>query len=412
MTSAAGRVSAGRYVLDEVIGVGSFATVHRATDDRLDASVVVKILAENHSLNPEVRERFIAEGRALRRVRSPHVVTVFDIGESERQQPFHVLEYADRGTLAERVAALRSGGWTASRQDVLTVARSLAAALEAVHQARLVHRDLSPANVLLRSAPPRDPGHEDSSLVQQDEQLLVADLGMCKDLALNSGLTVAGGTSGYRAPEMLSGPSVIDARADLWSLSALLAWLVDGADLPSELHQALARGMAEDPQDRPEDVAAWLATIEAALAPRPSASPTSTTAAASAPATPTPAAGPARARRPRAVAAVLLAVLLLVGGLALGRFTAGPPDATQTARLAISGPDAVAVGEQAEFTLRSSGVASWTWGLPGGRYVVDATSVTLRPTGPGRATVTVHATDADGTELRAQHRFEVRTDEP
>lgn len=78
-------VCAGRYWLEEVIGVGSFATVHRAVDDRLEDTVVVKILAENHSLNPEVRERFIAEGRALRRVSSPHVVTVHDIGESERQ---------------------------------------------------------------------------------------------------------------------------------------------------------------------------------------------------------------------------------------------------------------------------------------------------------------------------------------
>src|SRR5690625_7532388 len=77
---------AGRYRLEEVIGVGSFATVHRAVDDRLDSRVVIKMLAENHSLNPEIRARFIAEGRSLRKVNDPHVVTVHDIGESERQQ--------------------------------------------------------------------------------------------------------------------------------------------------------------------------------------------------------------------------------------------------------------------------------------------------------------------------------------
>src|SRR5690625_1449370 len=139
----------GRYRLQEVIGVGSFATVHRALDERLDDEVVVKMLAENHSLNPEVRERFIAEGRSLRKVRSPHVVTVHDIGESERQQPYLVLQHADRGTLADRITTLRAQGWVPSAADVLTTARSLAAAVEAVHQANLVHRDLSPGNVPL-----------------------------------------------------------------------------------------------------------------------------------------------------------------------------------------------------------------------------------------------------------------------
>lgn len=117
----------GRYRVGDVIGVGSFATVHRAVDERLDDVVVVKVLAENHSLNPEIRERFIAEGRALRRVASPHVVAVHDIGESDRQQPYLVLEHADRGTLAARVATLRADGWTATPADVLAVARGLAA---------------------------------------------------------------------------------------------------------------------------------------------------------------------------------------------------------------------------------------------------------------------------------------------
>ena len=104
-------MQAGRYQLLEVIGVGSFATVHRARDEHLDDTVVVKILAENHSLNPEIRERFIAEGRSLRRVSSPHVVSVHDIGESDRQQPYLVLAHADRGTLAQRVTELRRRGW-------------------------------------------------------------------------------------------------------------------------------------------------------------------------------------------------------------------------------------------------------------------------------------------------------------
>lgn len=154
----------GHYLLGDVIGVGSFATVYRATDERLDDEVVVKVLAENHSLNPEIRERFIGEGRSLRRVEGSHVVTIYDIGESDRQQPYLVLEHADRGTVRERVAALRRSGWRASREDILAFARPLAAAVDAVHRAQLVHRDLSPGNMLLSTKPSELIGDEASNL--------------------------------------------------------------------------------------------------------------------------------------------------------------------------------------------------------------------------------------------------------
>ncbi|WME23182.1 protein kinase domain-containing protein [Brachybacterium sp. GU-2] len=124
-----------RYRLGGVIGAGSFATVHRARDERLDADVAVKVLAENHSLNPEIRERFIAEGRSLRRVGGRHLVSVHDIDQNERQQPYLVLELADRGSLRRRVEELRAGGWRATAADVLAVARPLAAAVAAVHRA-------------------------------------------------------------------------------------------------------------------------------------------------------------------------------------------------------------------------------------------------------------------------------------
>ncbi|MGD8150315.1 serine/threonine-protein kinase [Ornithinimicrobium sp. Y1694] len=393
----------GRYRLGEVIGVGSFATVHRALDERLDDVVVVKVLAENHSLNPEIRERFIAEGRALRKVRSPHVVTVHDIGESTRQQPFLVLEHADRGTLTDRVKALRQQGWVASSADALSLARPLAGALEAVHEAQLVHRDLSPTNVLLTTDETAETDSVPSAeLVRPDERVVVADLGMCKDLALNSGLTVAGGTAGFRPPEMDGGPSVIDIRADLWSLSSLFDWLVEGADLPHALHDALARSLAPDPQDRHPDARAWLTEVEQALAPPehvgdgeggPVGRHTGSGAGAS-----------SRRWLPLLLAAALL--LGLGGGWLLGR-TTDPPAATQSSRVEIEGPDEVTVGESASFTLRHLGVNSWVWVLPTGQHVADQESVTLSPTGTGRSQVSLLSRDTDGTELRTTHRFTV-----
>src|SRR5699024_9169493 len=175
----------------------------------------------------------------------PHVIAIHDIGESERQQPYLVLQHADRGTLAARVAHLRGQGWAPGRADVLATARALAAAIEAVHRAGLVHRDLSPGNVLLTSAP--HPGGTDpaggagggeldgagAAVVAAGERLVVADLGMCKDLALNSGLTVAGGTAGFRPPEQ-DGPGIIDTRADLWAMSTLLLWMCQQGPHPQE----------------------------------------------------------------------------------------------------------------------------------------------------------------------------------
>lgn len=419
----AGPERLGRYRLEDVIGVGSFATVHRAVDDALEDTVALKVLAENHSLNPEVRERFIAEGRSLRRISSPHVVTVHDIGESERQQPFLVLEHADRGTLADRVQELRHRGWTATPADVLVTAREVAAAIEAVHEAQLVHRDLSPGNLLLTTAPAvglhrarrtdsGDDARADGSVVRPDERLIVADLGMCKDLALNSGLTVAAGTSGFRPPEQSGGAAVVDTRADLWALSAMLTWMCEGTDLPDELTHALRRSMADDPDDRHPDVASWLADIEAALQPPAQPPPEPPTASAtSADATATSAvAPPPRRWRTRALVVALLAAVAfggVIGGVAGSRWLATPASQTSTASLTIDGPDRVTLGEEATFTATTTGLDNWVWTLPSGRHILDEEAITITARTPGSAELVLRGRDADGTHLEVTHRLTV-----
>ena len=401
----------GRYRLEQVIGAGSFATVHRATDDRLQDTVVLKVLAENHSLNPEIRERFIGEGRSLRKVQNPHVITVHDLGETDRQQPYLVLEHADRGTLAERVEQLRASGWRATRADVLTVARQLAEAVGAVHAADLVHRDLSPGNVLLGAAPTEAAEATGAAVVAADEKLVVADLGMCKDLALNSGLTVAGGTSGFRPPEQQGGPAVVDTRADLWAMSALLLWLIEGAELPDAVQNVLTRSLATDPDQRHQDVTAWLADIEAALPDQDDPAAGGAVAAggrggasAEAPAS----SESSRARRRITAAVVVLAlVLALAGGVLIGRWAAVPGSSTDQASVAISGPDQVGVGEAVTFTASVEGVNSWVWTLPDGSHVLDEETVTLTARSGGSAEVVLRARAPDGTPIAAVHRVVV-----
>lgn len=437
-----------RYRLGGVIGAGSFATVHRARDERLDADVAVKVLAENHSLNPEIRERFIAEGRSLRRVGGRHLVSVHDIGQNERQQPYLVLELADRGSLRRRVEELRAGGWRATGADVLAVARPLAAAVAAVHRAQLVHRDLSPGNLLLTSTSgeaARAVGIESSpsAVVRADERLLVADLGMCKDLARSSGLTVAAGTDGFRPPEQ-SRTGTVDIRADIWAMSALLRWLIDDAEMPQALQDVLNRGLSADPAARQAEATEWLAEIEEALALPPPARPTggadSETVGASAAngtagavdgapgadgdAGARPSAAdrttahtttsqsaegsdadvPAASPRRRALLVALPALALGVGlgaGALLG-LDASAPSAAGSSSLEIAGPEEIRVGEQAVFTAEMAGVDSWVWTLPTGEHLVDAQQATLTASGPGRAELVLRARTAKGQELEAR----------
>lgn len=412
----------GRYRLEQVIGTGGFATVHRAVDERLDDTVAVKVLADNHSLDPDIRERFLSEGRILRRIDSHHVVRVHDIGETEMHQPFLVLEYADRGTLARRAAELRSRGWSPRPDDVRVVTRPLASAVEAVHRAQVVHRDLSPRNILLRStmAPRDDPA---SAVVATGERLLLADLGLCKDLAVHSGPTVASGTEGFRAPEQRGPPTRVDARADLWALSALLVWLITGdppdgqpvsttvsaAGFPRALGEALETSLADDPRRRHPDVATWLDAVEAGLAPP----------ARRAPAEPEPPAARPPRRRPVAqvIAAVAVGAALGAGAMLaasgldspatvvtqLGNNQIETVHAVGAARLAIIGPAAVQAGETATFAAEERDVDDWVWLMPDGTITPDAAQVQLRTQSSGVARITLIGTSSAGDRLEAVH---------
>lgn len=412
----------GRYRVDELVGTGAFSTVYKATDERLGATVALKVLAENHSLDPAVRERFLTEARALRRIDSANVVRMYDLDETEGAQPYLALEYADQGTLGDRVAACRGEGWEPLAVDVLTVVRPLANALAAVHGADFVHRDLSPNNVLLRRGPGE--GGSRSGLLAPGERVLLADLGLCKDLAVHSGLTAAGGTHGFRPPEQREGPAEIGFTADLWSLSALTVWLITGkrpdqlretvgavvaAGFPKALGTALATGLADDPGRRQPDVATWLHQVEAALDSRLREDEPSTR-------VPKSAAGRA-GRRP----VVIAAVAGLVVGLAAGPLASliGGPATTDLgdgdvqveqragdAGLAIAGPAEAAVGETVTFTAEADDVADWVWVDPLGElYAGDTVDVT--PTSAGTGTVRLLGVSPDGEILDVTHRFDV-----
>jgi tRNA A-37 threonylcarbamoyl transferase component Bud32 len=428
----------GRYRIREVIGTGGFATVYRATDERLDVDVAVKVLAENHSLDPDVRERFIAEGRRLRLVHSPHVVAVHDLGDTEYAQPYLVLEWADRGDLATRAADVRRDGRAPGPADALAVARTLARALRVLHAHDLVHRDLAPGNVLLRSTTPATPPAADgTTLIAADEHVLLADLGLSKDLAVASGISVAGGTSGFTSPEQRKQGGTVDSRADVWAASALIVWLATGqapdeadqwrwklqdAGWPSQTVPALARGVARRPQDRYPTIDEWLRALERALSPPPEALPDALPVARGA--------SPSASRpwaRPLVVMLAVLAVLLGgVLGVAISSLLERGP-AVRNEQIAegqqrttvqehditivIEGPTEAAVGERQRLAATVRGTSTWTWVGPDGVLRPGAETFEMVPRSPGRATVRLLATDDQGRVVEATRQLRVSDDD-
>ena len=263
----------GRYRLDGVQGFGAFATVWRGFDTELEIPVAVKVLAENWAHHADVRERFLAEARLLRRIDNPRVVRVHDIGTHE-DRPYFVMDFVPGGTVADRVKA------KVPAAEALRLAVESARAVQVLHDAGVLHRDIKPSNLL----------------VGDDEQVLVADLGSAKRLAEASGVTVTTGTPAYMAPEQARGDPV-DARSDVYSLGAVTYELLAGNQpydvgdpgsllsrpvdsrpaplaaahqLPRSLDHVLASALATRPDDRPASAAAFADALEQVLAaPRP-----------------------------------------------------------------------------------------------------------------------------------------------
>src|SRR5574338_441030 len=131
----------GRYEVRQEIGRGGFAVVVQAWDEDLHSPVAIKILhPEFVHDGSDIQQRFLDEARLLRRIKSPHVVTIHDIGRLPDGRPYLVMDFADRGTLANRCSPnAASAGLDARGLGALV--DSLADGLSAMHEAGVVHRD-------------------------------------------------------------------------------------------------------------------------------------------------------------------------------------------------------------------------------------------------------------------------------
>jgi len=215
---------AGKYRLTRLLGRGGMGAVWEGTHTSLGTRVAVKFIDAEYAESPEARSRFENEARAAARLRSKHVVEVYDHGVSDDGRPFIVMEFLQGEPLDKRLDRLGRLPAKDTAQIVMQVCRALAKA----HTANIVHRDLKPENVFL---------------VWDDEEgtdvVKVVDFGIAKfnDTSLSSSsATRTGsvlGTPHYMSPEQARGLRSVDSRSDLWSVAVIAYRCIVGA-LPFE----------------------------------------------------------------------------------------------------------------------------------------------------------------------------------
>ena len=197
-----------RYTSVAHLASGGMGDVYRATDGLLGRTVAVKVLAERHARNADVRARFTREARAAARLSAhPSVVTVFDVGEHEGQ-PFIVMEYLDGGSVYDRIRSAPVAPGCA-----VEWLRQAAAGLDAAHAQGIVHRDVKPANLLL----------------DDEDRVHVTDFGIASAAGFDT-LTLPGtvlGTAGYLSPEQARGKSAT-AASDRYALGVVAYELLTG----------------------------------------------------------------------------------------------------------------------------------------------------------------------------------------
>src|SRR5947209_3095380 len=133
----------GPYEIQSALGAGGMGEVYKACDTRLDRTVAIKILPGSLAADPQFRERFDREARAISQLTHAHICTLHDVGEHD-EIAFLVMEYLEGETLADR---LKKGALPLD--ETLTFGVQIADALSIAHRAGIVHRDLKPANIML-----------------------------------------------------------------------------------------------------------------------------------------------------------------------------------------------------------------------------------------------------------------------
>ncbi|WP_323792062.1 serine/threonine-protein kinase, partial [Nocardioides sp.] len=188
-----------RYEVDDLIGRGGVADVHRAHDRLLDRAVAVKMLRDASS---DDAARFADEARLLAALEHPHIVRLLDAGVAD-DRPWIVLELVEGPTLGEVM-----GQTQVDLETVTRVGRDIASALAHAHASGVVHRDVKPGNILIAA----------------DGTAKLTDFGIAKLADSTAAMTLSGhtiGTAAYLSPEQVRGEKVTGA-GDVYALGLVL----------------------------------------------------------------------------------------------------------------------------------------------------------------------------------------------
>jgi predicted Ser/Thr protein kinase len=263
----------GRYQVVRKLGRGGMGSVYLVRDTRLDRPVALKVPRFDGDDDPEVRERFYREARAVSGLHHPNICPVYDVGEIDGV-PYLTMAYIEGEPLSQRLAA----GPLPSPAEAAALVRKLARALEAAHGHKVIHRDLKPANVMIGA----------------DGEPVVMDFGLARRADRGDvRLTQTGalmGTPAYMSPEQAgSDPAAVGPASDVYSLGVMLYELATGRppfagsladvlwqiraeeptrptelrpDLSPELERIILRAMAKSVDKRYPTAGAFAAALE------------------------------------------------------------------------------------------------------------------------------------------------------
>jgi Tol biopolymer transport system component/predicted Ser/Thr protein kinase len=219
----------GPYETQALLGSGGMGEVYRARDTRLGREVAIKVLAQHLSAQPELKERFDREARAISSLNHPRICTLHDVGH-QNGVDFLVMEYLEGESLADR---LRRG--PLPLKETLKIGMEVCEALDVAHRAGITHRDLKPANIMLtrtgaklmdfglaKAAAGPDGGNTNGLLLSSAQTL---DGGSPLSPLTTAGTVI--GTIQYMSPEQIEGRPA-DQRSDLFALGAVLYEMVTG----------------------------------------------------------------------------------------------------------------------------------------------------------------------------------------
>ncbi|MEU8423288.1 protein kinase [Micromonospora sp. NPDC048835] len=236
-----GEVVGDRYRLVESIASGGMGDVWRAVDETLDRCVAIKMLRPRLVDDPGFGERFRREARAMAALRHPGVAQVYDYGEVSRPDAsvlaYIVMECAQGQPLSERIAEVGRLGVA----ETMSIAAQTARALQAAHDAGVVHRDVKPGNLI----------------IEPDGHVVLVDFGVAvtQEAASLTGTNQVVGTALYMAPEQVT-RSEITPAIDIYALGAVVYHCLAGRP-PHQGETAVAvalRHLEEEPPPLPADV--------------------------------------------------------------------------------------------------------------------------------------------------------------